>query len=111
MTYMRSWKNLRLTSHTWLGLNPQIGRPLSRIVVPLVYLFFFISKKYFEMSFQTFQTIFTLKNNNNLVINYQALRKKVLLYYYGERLKRNEFSYFACTQTVQNIIRRKTIIK
>jgi hypothetical protein len=40
MTYMRSWKSLRLTSHTWLGLNPQIGRPLSRIVVPLVYLFF-----------------------------------------------------------------------
>jgi hypothetical protein len=35
MTYMRSWKSLRLTSHTWLGLNPQIGRPLSRIVVPL----------------------------------------------------------------------------
>jgi hypothetical protein len=23
-------------SHTWLGLNPQIGRPLSRLVVPLV---------------------------------------------------------------------------
>jgi hypothetical protein len=42
MTYMRSWKSLRLTSHTWLGLNPQIGRPLSRIVVPLVYLFFFV---------------------------------------------------------------------
>jgi hypothetical protein len=37
MTYMRSWKSLRLTSHTRLGLNPQIGRPLSRIVVPLVY--------------------------------------------------------------------------
>jgi hypothetical protein len=37
MTYMRSWKSLRLTSHTWLGLNPQIERPLSRIVVPLVY--------------------------------------------------------------------------
>jgi hypothetical protein len=36
MTYMRSWKSLRLTSHTWLSLNPQIGRPLSRIVVPLV---------------------------------------------------------------------------
>jgi hypothetical protein len=32
MTYMRSWKSHRLTSHTWLGLNPQIGRPLSRIV-------------------------------------------------------------------------------
>jgi hypothetical protein len=29
---MRSWKSHRLTSHTWLGLNPQIGRPLSRIV-------------------------------------------------------------------------------
>jgi hypothetical protein len=45
MTYMRSWKSLRLTSHTWLGLNPQIGRPLSRIVVPLVY-FIMSSKKY-----------------------------------------------------------------
>jgi hypothetical protein len=32
MTYMKSWKSLRLTLHTWLGLNPQIGRPLSRIV-------------------------------------------------------------------------------
>jgi hypothetical protein len=39
MTYMRSWKSHRLTSHTWLGLNPQIGRSLSRIVVPLVYFF------------------------------------------------------------------------
>jgi hypothetical protein len=39
MTYMRSWKSHRLTSHTRLGLNPQIGRPLSRIVVPLVYFF------------------------------------------------------------------------
>jgi hypothetical protein len=29
---MRSWKSHRLTSHTWLGLNPQIERPLSRIV-------------------------------------------------------------------------------
>jgi hypothetical protein len=32
MTYMRSWESHRLTSNTWLGLNPQIGRPLSRIV-------------------------------------------------------------------------------
>jgi hypothetical protein len=40
MTYMRSWKSHRLTSHTRLGLNPQIGRPLSRIVVPLVYFLF-----------------------------------------------------------------------
>jgi hypothetical protein len=32
MTYMRSWKSHRLTSHTWLVINPQIGRPLSRVV-------------------------------------------------------------------------------
>jgi hypothetical protein len=43
MTYMRSWKSRRLTSHTWLGLNLKIDRPLLRIVVPLVY--FFIEKK------------------------------------------------------------------
>jgi hypothetical protein len=39
MTYMRSWKSHRLTSHTWLGLNPQIGRPLSRIVGGIVLMF------------------------------------------------------------------------
>jgi hypothetical protein len=44
MTYMR-WKSLRLTSHTWLGLNPQIGRPLSRIVVPLVYFIFLLTAR------------------------------------------------------------------
>jgi hypothetical protein len=34
---MRSWK-----SHTWLGLNPQIGRPLSSIVGVIgLFLFFF----------------------------------------------------------------------
>jgi hypothetical protein len=32
MTSMRSWKNHRLNSDTWLGLNTLIGRPLSRIV-------------------------------------------------------------------------------
>jgi hypothetical protein len=48
MTYMRSWKSLRLTWHTWLDLNPQIGRPLSRIVVPLVYFFILrIARKIF----------------------------------------------------------------
>jgi hypothetical protein len=31
MTNMRCWKSHRLTSHTGLGLNPQIERPLSRI--------------------------------------------------------------------------------
>jgi hypothetical protein len=44
MAYMRSWKSLRLTSHTWLGLNPQIGRPLSRIVVPLVFFFYGVNE-------------------------------------------------------------------
>jgi hypothetical protein len=42
MTYMWSWKSHRLTSHTWLGLNPLIGRPLSRIVVPLVYFIYVV---------------------------------------------------------------------
>jgi hypothetical protein len=39
MTYMQSWKSHRLTSHTWLGLNPQIRRPLSRIVGAIGFLF------------------------------------------------------------------------
>jgi hypothetical protein len=39
MIYMRSWKSHRFTLHTWLGLNPQIERPLSRIVVQLVFFF------------------------------------------------------------------------
>jgi hypothetical protein len=45
MTYIYAeLKKLILTySHTRLGHNPQIGRPLSRIVVPLVY-FFFVKK-------------------------------------------------------------------
>jgi hypothetical protein len=41
MTYMRGWKSYRLTSHTWLDLNSQIGRPLSRIV-GAIGLFFFL---------------------------------------------------------------------
>jgi hypothetical protein len=31
MTCIRSWKSHRLTSHTWLGLNPQIRTPLSTL--------------------------------------------------------------------------------
>jgi hypothetical protein len=52
MTYMRSWKSHRLTSHTWLGLNPQIGRPFSGIVVPLVY--FIVLKKIYTFETQNF---------------------------------------------------------
>jgi hypothetical protein len=39
MTYMRGWKSHRLTSHTWLGLTPQIGRPFSRIVGAIGFFF------------------------------------------------------------------------
>jgi hypothetical protein len=39
MTYMRGWESHRLTSHTWLGLNPQIGRPLSKIVGAIGFFF------------------------------------------------------------------------
>jgi hypothetical protein len=35
MIYMRSWKSHRLTSHTWLGFNSQIGRPLSGLKVSI----------------------------------------------------------------------------
>jgi hypothetical protein len=45
MTYMRSWKSHRLTSNTWLGLNPQIGRPLSSIVGAIGFLEGVIEKK------------------------------------------------------------------
>jgi hypothetical protein len=40
---MRIWKSHRLTSHTWLGLNPQIGRPLSRIVGAIGLFFLYLS--------------------------------------------------------------------
>jgi hypothetical protein len=42
MTYMRIWKSHRLTSHTWIGLNPQIGRPQG-LSVPLVYFYFYLN--------------------------------------------------------------------
>jgi hypothetical protein len=55
MTYMRSWKSYRLISHTWLGLNPQIGRPLSRIV-GAIGLFFFL--RFFDGSTPNQEKIF-----------------------------------------------------
>jgi hypothetical protein len=71
-------------SHTWLGLNPQIGRPLSGIVVPLVYFFHFFqviimdsdqkmiqvynmeypSFVFFTTHASTFQTYAVLSSNN-----------------------------------------------
>jgi hypothetical protein len=62
MTYMQSWKSYRLTSHTWLGLNPQIGRPLSKIFVPLVY--FFLHSALGQVLFKLYSDrIFTKKND------------------------------------------------
>jgi hypothetical protein len=61
---MRSWKTHRLTSHTWLGLNPQIGRPLSRIVVPLVY--------YFIRRFDSDRVIITMIDR--MMANHSCLR-------------------------------------
>jgi hypothetical protein len=40
MTYMSSWKSHRLTSHTWLGLNPQLGNLSQGLSVPLFYFFY-----------------------------------------------------------------------
>jgi hypothetical protein len=67
ITYMRSWKSLRLTSHTWLGLNPHIGRPLSRIVVPLVY-FFFKALYHFSVKFKWKMTEY-----NKMIIKHKVL--------------------------------------
>jgi hypothetical protein len=57
MTYMRSWKSHRFTLHTWLGLNPQIGRPLSRIVgaiglfcLCLYFLVYYLNRKILSVS-------------------------------------------------------------
>jgi hypothetical protein len=44
MTYMWSWKSHRVISHTWLGLNPQIGRPLSRIFGAIGLFFYFLTE-------------------------------------------------------------------
>jgi hypothetical protein len=43
-TYLQTMKGIctdwiKMKHAVWLGLKPQIGRPLSRIVVPLVYIF------------------------------------------------------------------------
>jgi hypothetical protein len=43
MTYMRSWQSHRLTLHTWLGLNPEIGRPLSRIFGDISFFFIMLT--------------------------------------------------------------------
>jgi hypothetical protein len=67
MTYMRSWNSLRLTSHTWLGLNPQIGRPLSRIFVPLVYFILEINVYKIVKKTHPIAHLLQYKNNSKLL--------------------------------------------
>jgi hypothetical protein len=71
MTYMRSWKSLRLTSHTWLGLNPQIGRPLSRIVVP-----FYLCTSMLKSMLVLRKTIIVVYVKNVLIELLQKKKKK-----------------------------------
>jgi hypothetical protein len=91
MTYMRSWKSHRLTSHTWLCLNPQIGRPLSRIVGAIALFFFntkFVSHKIalsqhsivfcWVSGFPLFLSFVTQENRGNLKIHQKLML--VLLY-------------------------------
>jgi hypothetical protein len=63
MTFMRSWKSLRLTSHTWLGLNPQIGdlsQGLSWFIgLFLVYFIFSVASNDDEILFTTKWTQFS----------------------------------------------------
>jgi hypothetical protein len=79
MTYMQSWKSHRLTSHTWLGLNPQIGRPLSSIVVPLVYFFIYRIKNVlffiFLMSFSLYLSFKLCKVN---LFSIQSVHRKLV---------------------------------
>jgi hypothetical protein len=75
MTYMRTWKSHQLTSHTWLGLNPQIGGPLSRIV-GAIGLFFLLNniltmKKYTKI-YQNIPKIY-----DHILPKYTKINKKM----------------------------------
>jgi hypothetical protein len=91
MTYMRSWKSHRITSHTWLGLNPQIGRPLSRIVVPLVYLFMRgvkkISKKVLKTKLKPKEVIYILVFVIYLVLSFWSLSIEAFSVFLEDLLK------------------------
>jgi hypothetical protein len=83
MIYMRSWKSLRLTSHTWLGLNPQIGRPLSRIVVPLVY-FYYEQKKY---SHENILSLYSIRTQITKILIYHIKVLFILINLVLKKLK------------------------
>jgi hypothetical protein len=82
MTYMRSWKSHRLTSHTWLGLNPQIGRPLSRIVgaIGLFFLYFdYFSLPQFAWIFPCIRINFNSKLTSSIAVAMPSdIEKKIL---------------------------------
>jgi hypothetical protein len=67
MTYMQSLKSHRLTSHKWLGLNPQIGRPLSRIVGAIGLFCFFILLVYEDFLFKPKKFEFLPCNKQNAI--------------------------------------------
>jgi hypothetical protein len=73
MTCMRSWKSHRLTSDTWLGLNPQIVRPLSRIVGVIglfIFFFFYLIQSVLNQRKLNFhETFHILKNKHQYLMN------------------------------------------
>jgi hypothetical protein len=93
---MRSWKSHRLTSLTWLGLNPQIRRPLPRIVGAIAFLLsmndvtdFVISKKrnlsifWTNWDFLSGKYLFLLKKNSVALTSavcrdFMAVQMKIL---------------------------------
>jgi hypothetical protein len=63
MTYMWSWKSHRLTSHTWLGLNPQTGKPLSSIVGAIGLFFFFLGLRVKKPVCKNYHVIHSINRN------------------------------------------------
>jgi hypothetical protein len=85
MTYMRSWKSHRLTSHTWLGLNPQIGRPLSKIVGAIGLFVFFIFKIVLDLSCSPVFHCKLINSNNaflkkKIKVKQKMIREKSKIY-------------------------------
>jgi hypothetical protein len=98
MTCMRSWKSHRLTSYTWLGLNPQIGRPLSRIVGAIGYYNLYKSFHIFENVFESLK-FFKMSNINqkNLDLSGNSLENLEFFKKPHITLKNPQF-YLKCLQ-------------
>jgi hypothetical protein len=77
MTYMRmrGWKSHR---HTWLGLNPLIGRHLSRIVGAIGLFYSLLREKFYISSdILVFAVLYTVES---LLIKLALLAKKKSMY-------------------------------